>query len=535
MIEFKIMVTEKKLSGKTAYRLPLLLAAVLLVVFVFTDRWVSRHTVGFDAFRKMFVLISVLLVLLIVASYYLLLVRRVRLELAFPLVGLFFGITFSLLIPPIAAPDETYHLGFVYEVAERLEGWDTMVYLKDGTVGTEFFREIEQNHGLQEIDINHEYYNEVFSRLLEKEETDALVEVKYSNNHEVPHILYLPAALGINLGRTLHLGAVPTFYLGRFFNLLVFLAAMTYALYRMPLGKELLFLIGLFPMTLQEVNSFSCDSMIFSMTFLATALIFHFAYEDVTWQSENGRLRVIPLVDLALLFAATYLLSRCKYGACVPVCLLLILVILRKWKEHQPLALTASAILIVDLLAGFLPSLYKTFHSVVLDNAAAPNYTVGDVLLHPFHTFTVLGNTIHGYMDHYIFSMVGTSLGWYNLILPRFFGLLFLALIAALLIRGAESRRITRSSERWIVGICCFLGVVTAVGGMFIGNTPKTSEEVIGVQGRYFLPYLLPFLLLLIPKRVLLLTDEETHTRSVLLTALVVLFCFVMNLFLRAF
>lgn len=497
-----------------------------LTVFLFTDRFIARHMEGTDAFRKMFYLLSGLLGLMLAGAFILLKIRRTRLEYVFLLVGSFLGITYSLLIPPIAAPDESYHLGFVYAEAEKLRGWDTDEYFENGSVGTQFLRRIEAEHGLSEEEITHEYYAALFPRLMEGEATDELVELKYSNNHEVPHILYVPAAIGINLGRSLHLGAVPTFFLGRFLNLLLFLLTGFYAVKRIPFGKELLFFVMLLPMTIQEVNSFSCDSAILSLSFLSIALTLHFAY------GEPGK-RVV--VDLILLFLSVFLLAQCKYGALVPMALLPLVITLRYRKKDRRLAGISAAMSGVALLLGFLPSIVKTFHSAVLVNEAAPNYTAKYLLSHPYRLFLLFGNTIHRYMDHYLFSTIGTSLGWYKLNIPLHIGVLFLIVLFFLLIRGAQAPRIEGTGEKLLLGVCFILGIMTAVAGMMIGNTPDTSEEVIGVQGRYFLPYLPVLLLLLIPKRIWVKGDREGYVGTVLTFMLVLEFAAVMCLFIRAF
>ncbi len=528
-----------KTVWKKSYTVPVIAAVILFVVFIYTDRYIARHMEGTDAFRKMFYLLSVLIAAMIGGAFFLLKIKKVRLEYVFLLTAAVLGISFSLLIPPIAAPDESYHLGFVYAEAEKLRGWDTNEYFEGGSVGTQFLRRIESEHGLSQDEINHDYYAALDPRMTEKEAMDELVELKYSNNHEVPHLVYLPAALGINLGRMLHLGAVPTFFLGRFLNLLVFLAAGFYAIRRMPFGKELLFALTLLPMTIQEVNSFSCDSMILSLSVLTVSLTMHLSYDSVSLRVREGKragkIDPVFLADLVLLFFSTFLLSQCKYGALMPMALMPLLILLRKWKSDRILALLAGSVTLIDLLAGFLPSIYRTFHSVVLVNAAAPNYTAGYLLTHPYEVFLIIGNTIHRYMDHYVFSTIGTSLGWYKLNIPLHIGILFLVVLFFLLLRGPEDKRIEGKAEKVLVGIICLLGIMTAVGGMLIGNTPATSMEIIGVQGRYFLPFLCPFLLLLIPKRIRIAGNADDYARTVLLLALVLEFTAVMCLFIRAF
>ena len=504
-------------------------AVALLAVFFYTTKRVRMATPEPDAFLKMFCFLSVLMGAMTILAWFLLVKKKTALQRVFLLTMTVLGLSYTMMIPVTAVPDEVMHLRFVYAVADDLMGWgssgDTM----------ETMRPEEIDRWVFEYNISHEYYNIYFSALTEKERGGEPYEVYYSNNHEVPHIVYLPGALGVNLGRTLHLSLVPTLLIGRFFNFLVFLAAGFFAIKLTPFGKEFLFAFSLLPMTVQEVNSFSCDCIIFAMSMLAVALTFRFAYRDVPWKKENGKWNAWVFVQWGVLALCMVLLSACKYGACVPLTLLLLLIVLRKRKTDRKSMFTAWGIFGGSLAIGFIPSICRTFFgSVVLENPLAPNYTVGQILSDPYHTFLLLMNTINRYMDHYWQSFVGTSLGLYEINYPLHIGVGFLVLLFFVMLRQRESDEQIIGKERWILLILTLLGVILPVAGMILGNTPSYSRVIEGVQGRYFLPFLVPFLFAVQPKQILL-ADQE-RTRRALLSGMVALqFVVVMCFFIRAF
>ena len=84
-------------------------------------------------------------------------------------------------------------------------------------------------------------------------------------------LAYVPQALGMTLARVLGFGSMGLLFLGRFMNL-VFYVAMTYlAMKRLPFGKEVLFGVALLPMTLHLTGSMSYDTVIMGLAFYFTA------------------------------------------------------------------------------------------------------------------------------------------------------------------------------------------------------------------------------------------------------------------------
>lgn len=507
----------------------IVIALGLLAAFLYGNVRVRLVTPQPDAFLKMFYILSALVGGMVGLAWFLLVKKKAALCKVFLLTTTVLGLTYTLMIPVTAVPDEVTHLRYVYAVADDLMGWgssgDTM----------ETMRPEEIERWVFERNITHEYYNRYFTAIPTKELGGEPYEIYYYSNHEVPRIVYLPGALGVHLGRLLHLSLVPTLLLGRLMNLLVFLAAGFFAIRIMPFGKEFLFAFSLLPMTVQEVNSFSCDSIVYALVLLAIALTFRFAYEDVCWKKEDGKWSVRNLVRWGLLFFVMAMLAACKFGACVPLTLMLFLIVWQKRKTDRRSMYCAVGIFFGSLLLGFLPSLYRTFfHSTVLNNLLVPNYTVGELLSNPYRTFLLLMNTANRYMDHYWQSLVGTSLGLYEINYPLHIGVAFLLLLFFLSLRQKESAETVIGKGRRLLLVITIFGVLLAVGGMILGNTPHYSRVVEGVQGRYFLPFLIPVLFALQPQKIFV-EDQESMRRGLLSGFLALQFVVLMCFFIRAY
>ena len=169
-------------------------------------------------------------------------------------------------------PDESTHLDTAYKYSNQI-----LFIQSTDTPGTIYKRECDAR--LSEMLANglesNSYYQLLF-HTLERPSDTQLVQVSYiDGTNLVPGIVYLPAALGISVGRILGLSAMLTFQLGRIFNLLVFILLIRLAIGVTPYWKNLFGALGLLPITLQQAASASYDAIINGLIFLFIALCFH--------------------------------------------------------------------------------------------------------------------------------------------------------------------------------------------------------------------------------------------------------------------
>ena len=151
-------------------------------------------------------------------------------------------------------PDESTHLDTAYKYSNQI-----LFIQSTDTPGTIYKRECDAR--LSEMLANglesNSYYQLLF-HTLERPSDTQLVQVSYiDGTNLVPGIVYLPAALGISVGRILGLSAMLTFQLGRIFNLLVFILLIRLAIGVTPYWKNLFGALGLLPITLQQAASAS--------------------------------------------------------------------------------------------------------------------------------------------------------------------------------------------------------------------------------------------------------------------------------------
>lgn len=471
---------------------------LVLIVFLAEKRNIDAFGVD-DDFSRMFLLFGIMLLGGVTGAYILLFFRskkgsgrRFRLEYTFLVVGCVLGIMYNTLVPPMAAPDEDFHHAVARAVAGELMGQHPeergIMLVPDG----------EEDPGLENKDISRAYYDRFLGWMGEKGSADlsSWHYEGYWDNDKYYRFFYFPGGLGIAVGRLFHLSYPMCLWIGRLFGFLLFLLAGFYALRKIPIGKEILFLVLLLPITLQQAASFSADGVMISLSFILLGGTLSLSVAD-KWKA-------VQWVDLVIVLVTGVLLGKAKFGACFPICLLILLIVFGQWKKNRKRSCLALGVFFVTLVFGLLFGLYsmatdsRTLTPGLGGNA---NYTVSDLIAEPYLVFMILANTIMHGSDSYWIQMMGASLGWFTIQVPMFLILLFLPLFLITILPD-EGEIVLPFNMRVILFLSGFFGIGMSCAGVLLDWTPYGTKAIAGIQGRYFIPYLPLFLLAFMPKRI---------------------------------
>lgn len=471
------------------------------------DRW--------DAFQKSYLVFSFLLLGLIILFYIGLYLRKLPLWILLGTAMTVMMLMYQVLIPTDLGPDEDTHIGCADEVAEVFSGWKGTSDEGHITVTKE-----EAKREIFHDGPDHEHYAEYLHTLFSPASYEGLGKWYREGTMENPRITYAPAGLGISIGRLMNLSYAGIHTMGRIFSFAVILLLLLYAMKRITAGREILFLLCMLPMTMQQVTAINADGIDMALVFALMAAVFHTVY------GKKDRWRYL---DYAVIVITSLLLSRCKFGALLPAVFLLLLVFFRKrkekGKEEKILAYGSLALTVIAVLAGFIPILTKV-NAVCSQTVWSDFYSFSDVLSDIPGMFKVFLNSLYNQGDLYLLSTGGQYLGWNNIVVPQYIILVFLTLLALSCIRK-EGEMAFSGKERIFFGILGILGIAMVFGGMLISRTVKGSDQIAGVQGRYFLPFLPLLLLAVRPKR--LLAKKEGHYREHLMMASVFMHVFMIT------
>lgn len=472
-----------------------------------------------------------------------LLLRQVRLERVFAVAALLFGSLYLFVLPPLSAPDEMRHYISAYQLSNRMmgvpvTGEDNKVVVREedwfAEDSTGDYVPYRTEDGALATDEDGADGAKVLGQML-TEETYRLIYEKGAFLYEEPRTAeeqgssvagnglalsnhqpvvttpfgYLMPALGITLARLLGLNSLWLLYLGRLMNLLLYVAVTYLAMRRLPFGKEVLFGVGLLPMTLHLSASYSYDVLIL-------AGIFYFMAHclDLAYRAE----RVRP-VDVLILASVMAVVGPCKmvYAVFLGLCLL---IPVRKFGGWGKWALSAGCVLGALVIAMMLVNSqtiasYATETENYISWAGEAGFSLGELLHQPVKLFQMFYNTLVWQAEYWHMTIIGAYLGHVDVVLdvPYLVVLLFTGCLLGLAFRKpGESLMLTGGRRIWIWILCAACAGGTMFS-MLIAWTPVSSKIISGVQGRYFLPFLPILLMTLKNDRVVLTKNAD---RSIL-------------------
>ena len=224
---------------------------------------------------RFFLLVGLLASVVVFLGIYFAMRGRMPLHrLVFVLV-LCFGMLYSFVLPPYAAPDEKYHINQSFTLACK---WANMLSPDEWRMGNvpldmTYRREHDFDPLLQNEKTTVFSWQELSENLFTTtpdsfDSHTALEELQTDRNPT----LYLFSAAAVFLAYVFHFGFVPALMLGRTANLIVFALLAALAVKAAPFGRRVFAAAALLPMTLHLAASFSRDSLLLGLAFAFTAL-----------------------------------------------------------------------------------------------------------------------------------------------------------------------------------------------------------------------------------------------------------------------
>lgn len=311
-----------------------------------------------------------------------------------------------------------------------------------------------------------------------------------------PIYIKLPSAVGLLIGRVLGLGAYPTFLLGRVFNFALFAVLALCAIRVTPIAKAGFRVISLMPMTLHVAASYSYDAGIIGLSLLLTAFLLRLFVSDETCGYR----------DVAAIAVCSALLAPCKV-IYVLISFCILFVPKERFATNRMSLVTkcvvvASGLVMIVLMR--IPALVSI--SGVSETGSALDYrgtesgqfyTLGDALSHPFSSALMFLRTMVNLGDFYLSTLIGGSLGWFqeNIQAPYYIVFAYLLLVLLSFVRSDGDDAQLGGVVRAAFFAVSLIGWLAIMLSMYLGWTFNTESMVMGVQGRYLIPFL-PLLLL---------------------------------------
>lgn len=473
---------------------------------------------GYDFLSKYFILgAAALFVLTICLIIYLTFKNKICLEKIFIVFAFVFGVAYMITFPPFTSPDDYAHFVATYQLSEKMLGHELPnpddqiaqdVLLCDGhftryATAASYKYVWDGLHGDSDSSAD---------------KTNELYEFVGATGHYA-------AALGICLAKIMNLSYVYMIFLGRLFNLLLWIVIGYIVIKIIPIGKSTIFMISSLPMTMELVSSFSRDAYVLELSYLFIAYILYLMFSK----------KQIYIRNIAVLTMLLVLLLPCKYIYVLLGFLVFLLPLdkIANRKGFVAMIVLTICLLTVRLGGSFIVENNKTEDkqsSVTSEAVLGENpeiYTISDIVSNPIQTINILGNTLRDKSGFYLNTMLGGSLGSLEISVSEtlIFGFYTLLLLTLIKEKGEQYQfNLTQKSVFMFVFVMVFFA---ALGGMLVEWTLVTEDVVGGIQGRYFLP-VLPLLCLAFKSNTIICNKEMNRSiiiSTVLLEFYTILYC----------
>ena len=470
----------------------ILLCSCLWIYYESHLRW--NLETYYDAIR---VLGSRLIILLSALIAYQIIICNDKIEKIFWNICTTIGLFFMVLLPVRIVPDENVHIYTAYRMSE--------IFLGNASSSSEYIsmRKTDQEMFVDPIEMQHdeEMIEKYYLRSSEKPCKDYTENFNQSSIIRANDIAYVLPAIGISVGKICGLNGFYTLLLGRLSNFVLYILLGYWAIKLIPFCKLIPFFIALLPMSLQQGMSYSYDSIIISSSLFVVSSSLSIYYDTV----QSNRSKKILVISIALFSLILLLLKGHAYFL---IGLFPLFLYLNKKYDLNKYVKPTIIFLIGVVALYFLISLVFLFcvkSNLVTEpvNPIAwsnndPGYTIQYFINHPIDLFYILGKTLFVNFLFYWQSSICSYLGWLNINVPYYYTFIY----SLLMIIGVFENE--SSSEYYldksIILYNSLSGIITIIGIVFaliIAWTPMQYSTAMGVQGRYFIPSFILFLLLL--------------------------------------
>ncbi|WP_370760096.1 DUF2142 domain-containing protein [Faecalibacillus intestinalis] len=485
------MVEKETRSGLRLLKLLINVLIIFIIIYLY-NRYISSvdqlpQSVG-NIIYFIFIISSIYL---ITATNYLLQSEKYKLEKLFLIVMVPVSISYSLIMIPGMVPDEATHMRLTYSLASQIMGVEQDKITLRG----------EEKYIYDRLPTapNMDSYDYSYSHFFSGEDNGEYVTIDADSANWKQIFGYFPAVIGVIFSRIMHFGATPTIYIARLCNLFFYLWLTYFAIKKIPIGKQLMFMIAILPMCSQQMMSLSYDAVLNASTFfcLAFGLFFVYNSEDVKFDEY-----------IKYLFSAILILSI-KSSIYSFILLIPLLSKFKNLDNNIKIERKQKVILLLSISIFILVLNFVSFGSNVAKETAetaattkniiswsgTEGYTIGWLITHPIQGIALFMKTINIKGEWYYYSCLGQDLSWFTVKLPleifKIWGLLLL--VCALKKEDNQLDKRMRVLFIMINLIIFFLVLLS----MCIYWTPLTFDYIEGVQGRYFIPIVFTILIVI--------------------------------------
>lgn len=389
------------------------------------------------------------------------------------------GFVMLFIMAPGSGPDEIFHYYSSFKLSNIILGRQNVLEVEN-----KYRYDLPIHHNTNESFIK--VYDELRYRTTGEPGTFTYEGVTDTLKQPVSHIA---PALGMTIGRIVKMNFIQIYTLGRMFNLVMYIFLAWLAIKLTPVNKELMLIISIMPMTMHQAAQLSYDTVVNGLSLVLTAYVFKLLYDKMQ----------IKVRDVVVLLTLLILLGPVK----VIYFLLAMLILLIPGIQYRNLLdrlIKIGIIYAISLLSLFLTR-GGDVTRVAQHSGKIEKYNMYFALSEPMRFAKLIIFNSEENIWIMVKGMIGSSLSGFSLAIPEYLTMGFLAVMILCAFSGQE--KIIES--KWQVIVIAALEIIGYLLVMLVfafAETQYGSEYIGGIQGRYLIPFLTPFMYMLCGRKI---------------------------------
>lgn len=299
------------------------------------------------------------------------------------------------------------------------------------------------------------------------------------------------AAVGIAIGRLLGMNILMIILLGRVATFAFYVFVCYHAIKNVRHYKTFMFVVASMPISLWLAASYSADPILVACTLMFLSICFKYRFD---WEEERNQ--QITIKDIIILALCALSIASVKYCIYVLVMLLFFIIPQKCFKSKKQywasVALLGGAVMIVFIwqiyLLGAFP--FEEDRNGYVNMKEQIKFVFSHIIY-----------SIQNFSDYIVNSLLGhmQGLGFQDAV-PAITQGMGVVTIAGAFLAEDKYEINDRKVKKWsAIGLLSLVTVtyLLIVAALYAGYTPVGKYGVDGVQTRYWLPLLLPVMLLI--------------------------------------
>lgn len=424
--------------------------------------------------------------ILAIIALYLLCFKNIKFEKLFVGFTIIMGLAYVFVVPIYRGHDEHAHFFRAYEISTGVFNTPIIDEKSLTTIPAAFFDVLHEDYYTDYRYINTTYYDDVIRSANVNVDKDNTIYVGGEYMAVYSPIPYIPQALTIKIVSLFTNNLLIIFYMTRIVNLLVSVFLLYLAVKTIPFGKKIIFFICIIPTTLSQIASVSPDALTITSSILFIAYLLKLIYSKDKITKRN----------IIILSVISIVLGLCKI-VYIPFALLALLIPKDKYSKKSDRILMVALAVILPIIANLAWLGVASVHLSLIDNNKSDVQKL-NILSNPIEYLRICFYTLYHDFDLYLMQLFGgymehvetVRVGWINVIA-------YIIIFVLIVLFDNDVKDKLDKKMKIAMSIVLFIICALIYTSIYMQWSTLKNFYINGVQGRYFIELLLPFMILL--------------------------------------